>query len=203
MGPRMTTAQERLSAAVTVEAAVDQETAHRFYKLYVETFGDLATKAVARQLLHEDEFMAEMLDGRVDKYLAHDEAGTAVAMCTLTRHLETVPWISPAYFAHHFPEYASRNAVHYLGFILVAREYRGSRLFFEMVRQVTQTVVSRRGLCAYDICGYNNEVLGLASATASLLQGLGSFDVQRIDTQSYYRATVATPTLPEMRPRSR
>jgi hypothetical protein len=199
----MTTAQERLSAAVTVEAAVDQETARRFYRLYVETFGDLATKAVARQLLHEDEFMAEMLDGRVDKYLAHDEEGRAVAMCTLTRHLETVPWISPAYFAHHFPEHTARDAVFYLGFILVGREHRGGRLFFEMVRQASAAIAARRGVCAYDICTYNNEALGLADATAKLLQHLGGFDVQPMDTQTYYRAvSVAAPTLPEMRPRS-
>ena len=42
-------------------------------------------------------------------------------MSTLTRHLETVPWISPEYFAYHFPEHTARDAVYYLGFTLVSR----------------------------------------------------------------------------------
>jgi hypothetical protein len=203
MGFFMTPADQRIVDAVTVEGSVDDDTGRRFYKLYSETFGDLVTKAVARQLLREDEFMEEMSDERVDKFLAWDENGEAVAMCTLTRHLETVPWIEPAYFAHHFPEHTARDAVYYLGFILVSHRHRGGHLFFELVRRVTETVAARRGLCAYDICSYNNEVLGLAEATAALLQGLGRFDVQVMDTQSYYRAiTLAPQTLPEMRPRS-
>ena len=95
----MTNVPGQLRSAVSIEKTVDDPTASRFWKLYVETFGDLATKAVARQLLHEHEFMEEMNDERVDKYLAHDESGQAVAMCTLTNHLETVPWISADYFA--------------------------------------------------------------------------------------------------------
>src|SRR3954464_14051950 len=108
---------------VTVETAVDIATARRFWKLYIETFGELATKAVARQVLHEDEFMAEMLDPRGEKYVTWED-GQAVAMCTLTNHLETVPWISPEYFAYHYPEHTARNAVYYLGFILVAPGHR-------------------------------------------------------------------------------
>lgn len=189
-------------ATVTVETAVDLETAHRFWVLYQETFGDLAVKAVARQVLHYEEFMAEMLDPRVDKYLARDKHGEAVAMCTLTQHLETVPWISPAYFAHHYPEQTARGLVFYLGFILVAPEHRGERLFFSMIEDVTFTVASQGGVCAYDMCSYNTDVLGLADATEALLRGLGSFDVERIDTQSYFRAMVPRgEPLPEMRPR--
>ena len=188
--------------SVTVEGAVDEATAQRFYGLYLKSFGDLATKAVARQLLHEHEFMEEMYDPRVDKYLARDETGDPVAMCTLTRHLETVPWISPAYFAHHYPEQTARDAVYYLGFILVDHDHRRSHLFIDMIRQVTQTLVDARAMCAYDICSYNTEVLGLADAIASLVTSVGDVEVTTIDTQTYYSAvTVTSGKLPRMRPR--
>ena len=196
----MNQAAQKHAPVVTIENEVDERTAREFYKLYVDTFGDLAIKAVARQLLHEDEFMQEMLDHRVDKYLARDEDGVPVAMCTLTRHLETVPWISPAYFAHHYPEHTARKAVYYLGFVLVAHEHRRSRLFLELIRQVAETLVAKRAMCAYDICSYNNEVIGLADAIGSLLQGLADVRVETIDTQTYYNAVALGPRkMPEMR----
>jgi hypothetical protein len=176
------------SSAVTVETEVDDETAERFYRLYIETFGDLVTKAVARQLLYEHEFMAAMRDPRVDKYLAHDENRSPVAMCTLTRNLETVPWISPEYFAHHFPEHTARDAVYYLGFILVGHRHRRSRVFTEMIQQVAATVVDQRGMCAYDICAFNIEKLGLADRISAVLQEVAEIDVKPMDTQVYFRA---------------
>ncbi|MCW2852426.1 MAG: hypothetical protein JWM84_2090, partial [Nocardioides sp.] len=94
-----------LKVEITVESAVDPETAMSYYQLYRDTFSALATKAVARQLLHEHEFLEEMHDPRVQKYVAWDECGEVVGLSTLTANLETVPWISAAYFAHHYPEH--------------------------------------------------------------------------------------------------
>lgn len=200
----MNAIQDRLrETTYTVEHHVDEDTAKRFFKLYLETFGELATKAVARQVLHEHEFMEEMVDPRVEKYLAWTPEGEAIGMCTLTHHLETVPWISPDYFAHHYPEHSARDAVYYLGFILVAEDYRRSRLFVELVRRAAGTVAENRAVCAYDICSYNNEVVGLGRATELLLRRLFGFDIQTIDNQTYYRALApSTPKLPEMRQRS-
>ena len=120
---------------ITVETKVDDETATRYYKLYRETFGALETRAVARQLLHEEEFMEEMRDPRVDKYVAW-EGDEAIGMSTLTSDLGTVPWISPAYFAHHYPEHTARAAVFYLGFTLVHRQRRQSNIFRAMVERI-------------------------------------------------------------------
>jgi hypothetical protein len=190
----------RRTPSVTIETAVSEQVARRFYALYVKTFGDLATKAVARQLLHEHEFMEEMLDTRIDKYLARDETGEPVAMCTLTRHLETVPWISPDYFAHHYPEHAARDAVYYLGFVLVDQDHRGAHLSLELIRRLSETLIEERAMCAYDICSHNNTVLGLADAIESLITGMADVDVAVIDTQTYYRAIAMGPlNVPEMR----
>lgn len=198
----MTRLPQQLTPSVTIEGSVDERTARRFYELYVATFGDLATRAVARQLLHEHEFMEEMLDPRVDKYVAWDDRGEAMAMCTLTRHLETVPWISPEYFAHHYPDHTARKAVYYLGFVLVAHEHRRSHVFVDLIRQLSKTLVEERAMCAYDICSYNNETLGLAGAIEALLKGLAEVDVTTVDTQTYYRAVALGPRkMPEMRSR--
>jgi len=204
MGALVTpTPQRQHATRLTIEPVIDDETAERFYKLYVDTFGDLATRAVARQLLHEHEFMEEMRDCRVDKILVWDDNDEAIGMCTLTNHLETVPWISPDYFAYHYPDHAARSAVYYLGFIMVAQGHRRGHMFMAMIRRVVEIINAENGMCAYDICGYNDEVLGLSHATASLLRSLGNFETEAIDTQMYYRAMiVGPPRLPEMRPRS-
>jgi hypothetical protein len=187
-------------ATVTIETTVDEATAKRFYALYLKTFGDLAVKAVARQVLHEHEFLEEMLDERVDKFLGRDDSGRPVAMCTLTRNLETVPWISPAYFSHHYPEQTARNAVFYLGFILVDHEYRRSHMFIDLLTKVAEMVIAERGLCAWDICSHNNEAFGLADAIEALTTRMATFEVGPVDTQTYYRALYLGPMkVPEMR----
>jgi hypothetical protein len=174
---------------ITIEAKVDEATAQGFYDLYVSTFGDLATRAVARQLLHEHEFMEEMLDERVSKYLAWDEHGDAVAMATLTTHLETVPWISPQYFAHHYPEHSARRAVYYLGFILVRPDRRRSRIFSDMITEIVEVLVADRAVCAWDICAYNNEEVQLQANIEALLHRVSDVAVHPIDSQTYYRAS--------------
>ena len=191
---------DRRGLTITIESKVDEATARRFHALYVNTFGSLAVKAVARQVLHEHEFMEEMLEERVDKLLALDEAGRPVAMATLTRHLDTVPWISPDYFAHHYPEQTARNAVFYLGFILVEQQHRRSHLFIDLLTKVAQTIIDERGVCAWDICSHNNEAFGLADAIEALTSRMATFDVGPVDTQTYYSAVYLGPKkLPEMR----
>ena len=133
-----------LKVEITVETAVDPETALSYYQLYRDTFGALATKAVARQLLHEHEFLEEMLDPRVQKYVAWDECGQVVGLSTLTSELETVPLISAAYFAHHSPEHTARVAVYYQGFTLVHRGYRQSRVFQVLTERVVELRESDR-----------------------------------------------------------
>ncbi|MCW2842671.1 MAG: hypothetical protein JWN22_587 [Nocardioides sp.] len=180
---------------ITVETEVDEATAVRYFQLYRDTFGELATKAVARQLLHQDEFMEEMLDPRVHKYVAWDEQGEAVGMSTLTSDLETVPWISPEYFAHHYPEHSARGAVYYQGFTLVHRAHRKSRIFQILTECVVELLVAERAVCAYDICAYNNDTIGFADNIERLLHRNADVTVVPIDVQTYYAATFRGPRL--------
>lgn len=178
---------------ITVETAVDDRTARLYYELYRETFGELETLAVARQLLHEDEFLDEMRDPRVQKYIAWDGDGRAVAMSTLTSHLETVPWISPAYFAHHFPEHHARGAVFYLGFTLVHRDYRQSRVFQLVTQRMMEVVIAARGVCGYDICRHNNDSIDFGANIERLLHRNADVTVAPIDVQTYYAVDIKGP----------
>ena len=178
--------EQRTRTRITVESVVEGDDVDRFYELYLEAFGPLRTEAVARHVLHEEEFLAEMVDPLVDKYVAWDADGRAVAMATLTQHLETVPWIEPEYFAHRFPEVAARGAVFYLGFILVEREHRRGRLFSEITEAVIRRTVEARGVCGWDICAFNNRTVGLSDVVKALSDSVAPIDVEVLDTQTYY-----------------
>lgn len=196
----MSSAPRQSDLAVTIEQVLDEETARTFYALYVESFGDMVTKAAARHLLHEEEFMEEMADPRIDKYLLSVDDGAPVAMCTLTRKLEAVAWISPQYYRHHYPEFAADDRIFYLGYVLVAPEHRRGRVFVELGRQLTQTIVDARGMCAYDICSHNRDQLGIADAIVHLAGEVADFAISEIDTQTYYAAVPqGAGFVPEMR----
>jgi hypothetical protein len=177
------------STTIRTLARVDDATAQRFYALYVETFGELAIRAVNRHLLRRDEFMAVMVDPRVDKIVIEDdETHELIAMCTLTNDLETVDWVSADYFAHHYPDHWSRGAVYYLGFSLVASRRRRAQLFTELIGHVTRTLVAQNAVCSWDICLYNNEMIGLGDAVAQIVTSAAPIDVRAVDTQTYYTA---------------
>lgn len=175
--------QNRIS--VTVEKEVDYMTARSFWKLYRETFGGLETEAVARQVLHESEFLEEMLDSRVLKYVAWDEDGEAIGMTTLTSDLTTVPWISPGYFAHHYPEHHARGALYYLGFTLVHESQRQARVFHAMIERVMELMVAEHAVAAWDMCLYNDD-RRLGGNAARLLGRLADVTIAPVDRQTYY-----------------
>lgn len=182
---RPATPVARSGLTVTLETDVDLDTAHRYYQLYRETFGDLVDKAAARQLLHEEEFLEEMVDPRVHKYVARDESGQAVGMTTLTSDLETVPWISPDYFEHRYPEHFARGAVYYLGFTLVHPSHRSARVFHAMITRMAELMVAQRAVAAWDMCFFN-DARRLGGNAGRLLSRLADVTVEPIDRQTYY-----------------
>jgi hypothetical protein len=177
------------SVEVTIETEVDLETAETYYALYRETFGELETRAVARQLLHREEFLEEMHDSRVHKYVAWSDDGTAIGLSTLTNHLETVPWISPAYFRHHYPEAFARDAVYYIGFTLVQRAHRKSHVFQAMIQRMGSVLVEAQAVVGWDICAHNDDGFSFGDHAARVLGRTGDVTVQPIDRQSYYLGT--------------
>jgi hypothetical protein len=188
--------QSATGISITVETAVEPAMAAAYFRLYRETFGALETLAVARQLLHEHEFLEEMRDPRVHKYVAWDDQGEPIGMSTLTSDLETVPWISPGYFAHHFPEHTARRAVYYLGFTLVDHRRRQSRVFRAMVERIVERLVAERAVCAWDICAHNDDLLGLNDNIDRILSGCADVTVVPIDRQTYYAGTFHGPPHP-------
>jgi hypothetical protein len=185
-GVPTTIVPQRGRPRITVESVIGAEDIAKFYGLYLEAFGPLRTLAVARHVLHEEEFLDDMVNPLVDKYVAWSDDGQAVALATLTQHLETVPWISPDYFAHHYPEAAGRNAVFYLGFVLADPGRRRQRVFTEVLAAVIRRVADARGICGWDACAFNVSEVGMRDVVVAVSQDVSPTQVEVIDTQTYF-----------------
>ena len=173
---------------VTIETAIDDEHAEDFYRLYLDAFEALRTRSAARQVLHRDEFMADMKDPRVFKYVGWS-SGRPIALATMSSHLETVPWISPEYFSVRYPEHAARGAIYYLGFTLVHSSSDTPRALEQMIAAGVRRLVDARAVCAFDVCAYNDVGRQFTTRVTETLHRLADVTVDRLDSQRYYSAT--------------
>lgn len=178
-------------AVVEVRHTLDGDELELFWGLYERAFGPLRTKAAARHVLTRAEFVSEMTDPRVEKHVARDADGSALGLTTLTSDLSTVPWISPEYFAARFPEHAARGAIYYLGFTVVDVAVRGGTVFSDMIRSCMTEAVAAGGVCGYDVCAYNDEVLRMDAMFTRTMAGHFPITHHRLDHQTYY-AVVAS-----------
>ena len=173
----------------TRETVVTDPLAAQFYELYELTFGPLRSRSVARQVLTKSEFYTQMSDPRVDKYIAWSDDGEPVGITTLTKHLESVPWISPEYFAAHYPDHWARHAVYYLGFTL-ARPSMRRHGFLEAIIEVGMApLAAERAVMGYDVCAYNNSALGFTERINDILERYPLVQLAAVDTQVYYAVT--------------
>ncbi|WP_194815080.1 hypothetical protein [Nocardia sp. XZ_19_385] len=173
---------------VTIETEIPEDQIEQFAKLYEDAFGPMRTRAVARQVLHPEEFHAEMVDPRIQKHVARNTTGEPIGLTTLTRHLETVPWISPDYFRARFPEHAARNAIYYGGFTLVTPSARQGATFHAMIKSVVQVLVAERAAVGWDICSYNNTHRSIIDRMRAMGDRLANVEVAVEDSQTYYAA---------------
>jgi hypothetical protein len=175
----------------TRETAVDGTAAQTLYSLYYQAFEPLKVQAAARQVLTRDEFLGQMLDDRIDKYVAWEPHGEPIGLITLTRHLESIPWVSPEYYAAQFPEQSSRNAIYYLGYLLARPVTRRTRFLETICRLCIEPLVAERAVIAYDVCSYNNDLRGFAERISRVAHQFAGSSVHKLDAQVYYAVNLA------------
>lgn len=159
-----------------------------FWPVYEESFGPLRVRAAARQVLTQEEFATELEDPRVWKYVALDSDGQLVGLTTLSDDFSTIPWISPEYYQHHYPDEWNRRALFYTAISLVRPGMRRRPVFSHMLTCVAHRVASADGILASDMCGFNVHQLSMARASEQILNRVAPFEVQAVDVQTYYVA---------------
>jgi hypothetical protein len=173
---------------IEVSRLLSGDLAESAWRLYTEAFAELRTAAVQRHVMHRHEFDEVMADERVLKYFSTDaDRSSAVsALATFTNDLESMPLISPDYFAHRWPALFADRRIWYLGFFAVKPSHRSTGIFEGVIDRMWQNVVASDGMGALDICRHNDEA-GLPQA---IHRALDSFTdgvrVSRIDEQAYW-----------------
>ncbi|WP_066913424.1 hypothetical protein [Millisia brevis] len=171
---------------VSVEETLTTAEVEELYALYEAAFGPLRIRAAARHVLTHEEFLEEVTNPLVSKILARNRSGEIEGMMTVTNHLETVPWISPEYYRHQYPEHASRSAIYYLGFAVVRPSSQNARVYHKMVRRTADQLVRERAILAFDIARINNAGNGLAETTEKLFNSFARVSFDTVDVQTYY-----------------
>jgi len=170
----------------TRETVIDGAAAQALFALYRRAFEPLKVQAAARQVLTREEFLGQMKDERIDKYVAWEPAGQPIGVITLTRHLEAVPWVSPEYYAARYPEQWARQAIYYLGYLLARPSSRPARFLETIVSLCIKPLVAERAVIAWDVCSYNSDVLGFSERISRVVQQSSHSHVQELDAQVYY-----------------
>jgi hypothetical protein len=175
----------------TREAVITGPPAESLYRIYRRSFAPLRTRAAARQVLTRGEFFSQMKDPRIDKYIAWEGEDEPIGMVTVTRYLDAVPWISPDYYAHRYPEQWSRKAIYYLGFTLARPAIRRTSFLDTIVRFCVEPLAAEKAVIAYDVCSYNNDVLGFSTRIAEMLRRFSNAEPVELDAQVYYAVNFA------------
>jgi hypothetical protein len=174
--------------SIAIERSLAPELVEPAWTFYNRAFAELRTTAVQRHVMYREEFDHVMKDERVWKYRGYDPGDPlrVTALATFSNELESMPLISPEYFAHHWPQLYLERRVWYLGFFAVDPTDRGSGLFAEVIGQLWERVLDTGGIAVLDICR-RNEQRGLAAAIHRTLLGLTpQMRASRADEQTYW-----------------
>lgn len=174
---------------VTIEQAMTAREIDELFSIYEAAFGPLRVLAAARHVLSYAEFVEEVTSPLVSKIVARNRSGGVEGLMTATNHLETVPWISPDYYRHRYPDHAARSAIYYLGLALVRPSSQKSRVFHKMMQRTADRLVREHAILAFDICRFNDAGDGLADTVARQLESMAAISFDTIDVQSYYAVT--------------
>lgn len=143
---------QRVSAelrTVTLEEAIPEHTATRFWAIYDAAFRPTRVASPCRQFFREHEFHEAMSDPRILKFVRWAQ-GEPTSIGLVARDLEAVEWIAPEYFAARFPDHYRRKAIYYYMAILTDPSCQGQKHVSEIVDHFVAFLDERDGMVAFD-----------------------------------------------------
>ncbi len=175
-------APPRTRSSVEDLSVVDLHLAERFLLIYRAAFAPLETLAPVRQGLTDEEFLDQMFNPSVSKFVAWDENDEPASLAIVATDLSAVPWISVPYFRARFPEHFRRGAIYYFGALLVSPDHQGGPWASRVLRAANHAVLAARAIAVFDCCGYN-VARKLPDAAARAAPWMTPTE---LDTQRYY-----------------
>lgn len=164
--------------------------AEDFLAIYRAAFDPLKTKSPARQWLTDDEFMHELADPSVLKFVARSDDDEIVAMALMSTDLSNVPWISEPYFAAKFPEHYAAGKLFYFGALLVRPERQGGPWAKYLLDHIFNFFGERRAIGCFDCCGFNVDTVALPDLIVRASRSMVDLELELLDNQTYYAGIV-------------
>ena len=170
---------------VGVEPAIGGATQAHYWSVYRASLESLRTRAAARHIYTQEEFVAELQNPAVLKYVGRDVEGVVQGMGMMSTDLNALPWINPDYFAARFPRHYATQRIYYCGIVLVHPDHQGGALFAQLMNAMLTRIGEEAAVGAFDVCRFNDETVGLPDKIRSVVKG-NAGRVELLDVQSYY-----------------
>ena len=185
---------------VVTEHVLGRPLIEEIYPSYVQAWEHLLPHVAARHVLTFEEFAEEMTDPRVEKLLVlSDHGGHVMAMTTLVRDIDAVPWANAHFYRIRYPSEIARGAFFYVGYTLVHRPDRGTRAVAMMRQAMDDRLRDAQGVICFDMSTFVNDG-GFGRRLHRLCPSARQID--RLDSQSYFVADYRPEKPPEESPTS-
>lgn len=172
---------------MSVQTAVDELLEKQLVEIYHAAFEPLEVLSPARQSFTDDELLAQLRSEKVFKFIGLDENESPCAMGLLATDLAEVPWISPRYFAHRYPQWYDRGRLYYVSTVMVAPDQKQTGTWImALIRALTRRTAVDGALMAFDFCQANVEGGGLPRAIDVVARRMfDRVEWTDLDTQHY------------------
>lgn len=174
---------------VEIVERVPDQLAAEFLELYRAAFEPLARRSPARQWLTDEEFLHEMSNPLVLKFVGLSDV-EPVALACMSTDISTVPWMSEPYFAHKFPEAYFSNSLYYFSSMLIRPERQGGPWAKYLLDHILHFLSERGGVGCFDCCGFNVDTVALPDLIQRAGRRYARCEVEVLDRQEYYSLVV-------------
>lgn len=187
---------------VSLERIVDATETERLLERYKQSIDPLATIAIARHILTDEEFRAGMSDRSLLKFIAWDEQSEPCGMLAVATDLESVPWISPRFAQARWPEAYERGRIFYILTMFVLPTHQGGPWAEALAEACIRAGALGGFMGINDDCTFNTEVLRLPRMIERVAARVCDLEVTELDRQTFWSLEITHVDRSEERLRS-
>jgi hypothetical protein len=173
-------------AQVDTHEEVEPFFAQELLAAYRAAFARLASLSPVRQVFTDDDFLADMANPAIVKFVARDAAGEICALSTLTNDLTTQPWLSPEYYACRYPIHFRERRLYYVGSLLVMPEHQCGPWASMLLTSVIRWLAVRRAIATFDCCSFNVEAVQLPRLVEAVTRREARGRLEELGRQHFY-----------------
>jgi len=174
------------NAHVDIRSDVDPFLADELLVAYREAFAPLASLSPIRQVFTDGDFLADMCNPAIVKFVARDISGAVCALSTLTNDLTTQPWLSPEYYQARYPSQFAEGRLYYVGSLMVMPEHQGGPWAHMLLTSVIRWLAERRAIATFDCCSFNVEAVQLPRLIALVTRREAIGNLEELGRQHFY-----------------